>query len=61
MTEQEIRDNKPDGAKMYAYIYGVVEYFKIENNKIMIYEIDNWIQFKNTTHESGLGTQFKPL
>lgn len=61
MTNQEIRDNAPSGATMYAYIYGVVEYFKIKNNKILIYEIDRWIVFKNTTHESGLGTLFKPL
>ena len=61
MTNQEIREKAPEGATMYAYIYRVVEYFKIKNNKILIYEIDRWIAFKNTTHESGLGTLFKPL
>ena len=61
MNIEEIRKGAPKGAKSYAYIYGVLEYFKIENNKIMIYEIDKWIPFKNTTHQSSLGTQFKPL
>lgn len=61
MNTDEIKRNAPQGAQSYAYIYGVIEYFKIENNKIMLYEIDKWIVFKNTTHQSGIGTQFKPL
>lgn len=61
MNIDEIKRNAPEGATSYAYIYGIVEYFKVEDNKIMIYEINKWIRFKNTTHQSNVGTQFKPL
>lgn len=61
MIKDEVKKNAPSGATSYAYIYGVVEYFKVENNKILIFEESNWMPFKNTTHESSIGTQFKPL
>ena len=58
MNKREIKKNKPNGASSYAYIYGVLEYFKVVDNKVMIFESGCWIPFKRTTHETSTGTKF---
>lgn len=43
MTEQEIRDNAPDGAKYtYRGIINEVYYYKVDGDRVFFWCVDRW-------------------